>query len=100
MHWVVYGIPATATELPEDLSGTDSGGRVFVGMIEGKNSFGVICYGGPMRPPGGGRHRYFFKLYALDAKLQLKPGLDKQSLLDSIKGHVLGQGELVGTYER
>lgn len=100
VHWVVYGIPATATELPEGFNGSDPRGREFVGVTEGKNSFGQIGYRGPMPPRGGGSHRYFFKLYALDAELQLKPGLDKPSLLDAMKGHVLGKGELMGTYER
>ena len=97
VHWLIYGIPATATGLPEDLSGTDwrEGG-----MVEGTNSFGNNGYGGPMPPPGDGKHRYFFKLYALDSKLALEPGLDKQSLEKAIRGHILGKGELMGTYRR
>jgi hypothetical protein len=97
VHWVVYRIPATASGLPEDLSGTEwrEGG-----MIEGENSFGNTGYGGPMPPEGHGKHRYFFKLYALDRKLALEPGQDKQSLLRAMKDHVLGKGELMGTYER
>ena len=53
-----------------------------------------------MPPPGHGRHRYFFKLYALDQALDMEPGLTKQELLRQISGHVLGQGRLMGTYER
>ena len=53
-----------------------------------------------MPPRGHGTHHYYFKLYALDAALDLKPGLSKKRLLDAMKGHILAQGELVGTYER
>ena len=59
-----------------------------------------IGYRGPMPPPGHGTHRYFFKLYALEAKLVISPGVDKNLLLDEIKGHVLDEGVLVGTYKR
>jgi len=100
VHWVIYGIPAAATGLPEDFSGAESRAPELVGVAEGENSFGDTGYGGPMPPPGDGKHRYFFKLYALDSDLALQPGLDKQSLLRAMKGHVLGKGELMGTYER
>jgi Raf kinase inhibitor-like YbhB/YbcL family protein len=100
VHWLVYGIPASATGLPEDFASSQRRERELVGVAEGQNSFGQTGYGGPMPPAGHGKHRYFFKLYALDSKLALEPGLDKQSLLASIQGHVLGRGELMGTYER
>lgn len=100
VHWVIYKIPATATELPESSSGGDAAGRQPAGAIEGRNSFDALGYGGPAPPPGHGRHRYYFKLYALDAELDLKPGLDKDSLLTAIQGHVLGEGQLMGTYQR
>ena len=99
VHWVVYKIPASATGLPEGVGGTDSREEDLLG-VEGKNSFGNTAYGGPMPPTGDGKHRYFFKLYALDGKLALGPGPDKQSLLEAMTGHVLGKGELMGTYER
>ncbi|MHC4178948.1 MAG: YbhB/YbcL family Raf kinase inhibitor-like protein [Planctomycetota bacterium] len=100
VHWVVYGIPAAVTELPENFSKTEWRESKFKDVIEGENSFGDTGYGGPMPPSGDGKHRYFFKLYALDSELALEPGLDKQSLEEAIKGHVLGKGELMGTYER
>ncbi|HKK66189.1 MAG TPA: YbhB/YbcL family Raf kinase inhibitor-like protein, partial [Clostridia bacterium] len=68
------------------------------GGMQGKNSFGKVGYGGPCPP--GGTHRYFFTLYALDIQLDVSPGLDKQELLNTIGGHVLGKAQLMGTYER
>ena len=100
VHWLIYGIPAAATGLSEDFNGAASRARELVGAAEGENSFGETGYGGPMPPPGDGKHHYFFKLYALDSDLALKPGLDKQSLEKAIRGHILGKGELMGTYER
>ena len=100
VHWVVYGIPPDATGLPENFRGTDADKGPLAGVIEGKNTFGNIGYGGPMPPPGDGTHRYFFTLYAVGGELDLEPGLDKPSLLEAVEGHILGRGELMGTYER
>lgn len=100
VHWVVYSIPGTVAELPEGLGATAGREGELGGVVEGENSFGNTGYGGPMPPEAHGKHRYFFKLYALESKLALEPGLDKQSLLRAMKGHVLGKGELMGTYER
>jgi Raf kinase inhibitor-like YbhB/YbcL family protein len=91
VHWVVYKIPA-------DLSGLPEGGAR--GALEGENDFGGTGYGGPMPPRGHGTHRYRFKVYALDAELGVAGGLTKDELLRAMEGHVLAQGELVGTYER
>lgn len=91
VHWVLYGIPKHRTSLPE---GTDGGG------MEGKSSFDSQGYGGPMPPPGHGTHHYHFTVYALDTPLELSPGASKADLLDAMEGHILDQGELVGTYER
>ncbi|MFH0793516.1 MAG: YbhB/YbcL family Raf kinase inhibitor-like protein [bacterium] len=91
VHWIVYGIPAGRGSLPE---GSAAGNK------EGKNSWGRISYGGPMPPPGHGTHRYFFRLYALDKTLDLKPGATKKELLSAMKDHILAQGELMGTYSR
>jgi Raf kinase inhibitor-like YbhB/YbcL family protein len=71
--------------------------------LQGKNSWTsgqTIGYRGPMPPPGHGVHNYHFKLYGLDARLKLKPGLSKNELLKAMQGHVLVTGELIGTYER
>jgi hypothetical protein len=100
VHWIVYKIPAAATGLPEDVGGAEGRQPELSSMVEGRNSFDETGYGGPMPPPGDGKHRYFFRLYALDSELALEPGLDKPSLLEAIEGHILAVGELTGTYER
>lgn len=95
-HWVLYDLPASASSLTEGVSKIDelgSGGR------QGRNDFRKIGYGGPCPPPGK-PHRYFFKLYALDAKLNLKPGATKQEVEHAMQGHVLAQAELIGRYKR
>jgi Raf kinase inhibitor-like YbhB/YbcL family protein len=66
---------------------------------QGRNDFGKIGYSGPCPPPGK-PHRYFFKLYALDTKLNLKSGATKADLERAMKGHILAQAELVGRYGR
>ena len=91
VHWVVYKLPANTTALAEGASG---------GWITGENDWGKAEYGGPMPPPGHGVHHYHFKLYALDVTLPPEPGLTMKQLLAKIEGHVIAQGELVGTYER
>lgn len=91
VHWVVYKIPGDSNSLAEGSSGA---------AREGKNDFGRKGYGGPMPPPGHGVHHYHFKVYALDATLDLRAGASKDQLLDAMKGHILAEGELVGTYER
>lgn len=95
-HWLLYGIPGEATSLPE---GTGRKGARAEGFLEGKNSWADADWGGPS-PPRGPAHHYHFKLYALGRKLNLEPGLTKAELLQAIKGHELGQAELVGTYGR
>ncbi len=67
---------------------------------QGVNDFGKTGYGGPMPPRGHGTHHYHFKLYALDTDLKLPPKAAKQQLLAAMKGHILAEGELIGTYER
>ncbi|MEE9306738.1 MAG: YbhB/YbcL family Raf kinase inhibitor-like protein, partial [Spirochaetia bacterium] len=66
---------------------------------QGSNDFGRIGYGGPC-PPRGKPHRYFFRLYALDAELSVESGLTKKALMKEIEGHVLEQAELHGVYGR
>jgi len=95
-HWVLYDIPANVTELPENVSKAD---KLPNGARQGRNDFRTLGYGGPCPPPGK-PHRYFFKLYALDAKLNLAPGTTKQDVEQAIQGHGLAQGELMGKYSR
>jgi Raf kinase inhibitor-like YbhB/YbcL family protein len=92
VHWVVYKIPAGVRGFRE--GGTQGG------ALEGENDFGRPGYGGPMPPRGHGVHRYHFRVYALDAELEVAAGLTKEQLLEAMEGHVLDEGELVGTYER
>lgn len=99
VHWVICRIPASATGLPENVAKTEKPVEP-AGAIHGENSWGRIGYGGPAPPRGHGVHHYHFKLYALDTTLNVRPGLDKDQLLAAMKGHVIAQGELVGTYQR
>jgi Raf kinase inhibitor-like YbhB/YbcL family protein len=95
-HWVVFNLPAQSTSLPENVAKAD---ELPGGGYQGRNDFRKLGYGGPC-PPAGKPHRYFFKLYALDRKLDLKPGASKQELEQAMQGHVLGQAELFGKYQR
>lgn len=96
VHWVVYDLPATVSELPEDLGKSQ---HVLGNAKQGLNSFKHLGYGGPCPPPGK-PHRYFFKLYALDAPLELKPGASKKDIEHAMEKHILAQGQLMGTYKR
>ncbi len=96
IHWVVYNIPQDARRLPEGLPAKE----VFDdGMIQGVNSFQRIGYDGP-KPPPGKPHRYFFRLYALDCVLNLKPGASAGKLQEAMSGHILAEAELMGLYGR
>ena len=101
VHWVIYKIPATATGLPENVPFEPDAPMPagIAGAIQGISGFRRPIYRGPAPPPGK-VHHYHFVVYALDAALDLKPGLNRAELLESIKGHVIAQGELVATYER
>lgn len=102
VHWVIYKIPADADGLPEGVS-TDAKLEEPAGALQGKNSWPdgqTIGYRGPMPPPGHGTHHYYFKLYALDTALDIGPGVDKKTLLERMSAYVIGQGQLMGTYER
>lgn len=96
VHWVIFDIPADKRNLPEGVS-TDE--VLPDGTKQGINDFGNIGYGGPCPPPGPA-HRYFFKLYALDTMLNLKPGIKKGVLLNAMKGHILDVAELIGRFKR
>jgi len=89
VHWVMYDIPATVTSLAQGTRKAPSGAR------DGVNDWKKVGYGGPCPPVG--RHRYFFKLYALDTTLGDRGQLTKSKLEEAIKGHVLEKGELIGT---
>jgi hypothetical protein len=99
VHWVAYAIPATMTELPEGVAKTDVVAAL-AGFKQGVTSFGRVGYGGPCPPRGHGVHHYHFRLYALDTALNLAPGVKRHQLDAAMKGHILAQAELVGTYQR
>ena len=94
VHWVLYNIPPAATGLPEAVTPH----ALPAGTLEGRNDWGRTGYGGPCPPVG--RHRYFFKLYALDVVLPDLGQPDKRRLERAMKGHVLAQQELIGTYAK
>lgn len=95
-HWVLFDLPASTRQLSENVSKVDElpgGGR------QGRNDFKRIGYGGPCPPPGK-PHRYFFKLYAVGRKLELKAGASKQEVEQALQGHTLAKAELMGKYKR
>jgi Raf kinase inhibitor-like YbhB/YbcL family protein len=94
VHWVVYNIPASATKLPENAAkaGLPSG------AAQGSNDWGKQTYGGPCPPIG--RHRYFFKLYALDTVLDGLNNPTKTQLEKAMEEHLVGNAELIGTYQK
>jgi hypothetical protein len=93
VHWVLYNIPASITKLPENAAK----GALPKGSSHGSNDWGKQAYGGPCPPIG--RHRYFFKLYALDSQLSLN-NPTKAQLEQAMVGHTLGSTELMGTYAK
>ncbi len=96
VHWVLFDLPPKVAELPEDLPKTQ---YIPAGAKQGLNDFKHLGYGGPCPPPGK-PHRYFFKLYALDTMLELKPGAAKKDVERAMEKHILAQGQLMGTYKR
>ena len=96
VHWVLVDLPGNAHDLPE---GAGKTGALPGGAQQGINDFKKAVYGGPCPPPGKS-HRYFFKLYALDSKLSLRAAPTKAEVEKAMRGHILGQGELVGQYRR
>lgn len=88
-HWIAWNIPTDTKKLKEGVALAQ----------QGKNSFGNLGYNGPC-PPSGKPHRYFFKLYALDTQLTLPSGASKKQLEKAMEGHIVGQAEMVGTYQR
>src|SRR5919199_339182 len=95
VHWVLFNLPAGERGLAEATPVTET---LASGAKQGKNDFGGAGYGGPCPPTG--THRYYFKLYALDAALDLPSGASKDQLLKAMQGHVVAEGELMGRYQR
>ncbi|MBW4518356.1 MAG: YbhB/YbcL family Raf kinase inhibitor-like protein [Scytolyngbya sp. HA4215-MV1] len=95
VHWLVYNLPPDVRELSQAFPVQPT---LPNGASQGKNGFGKLGYGGPCPPRG--THRYFFRLYALDTQLSLKPGVDKATLEKAMQQHVLAVGEWMGRYTR
>lgn len=95
VHWVYYDIEPSSAGLPENVKPVDNPRN---GGVQGINDFRKTGYGGPCPPSG--THRYFFKLYALDMKLDLPAGATKRKLIDAMNGHVLAEARLMGRYRR
>jgi Raf kinase inhibitor-like YbhB/YbcL family protein len=101
VHWVVYKIPGTAKGLPGELpmDAVLTAPPEIAGAIQGLSGFKRTGYRGPAPPPGK-PHHYTWTVYALDAELPLEQGLNRNQLMEAIKGHIIGQGSLVAIYER
>ena len=95
-HWVLWNVPPESRSLPEGVSKL---ARLPDGAQQGLNDFRKVGYNGPCPPPGK-PHRYYFKLFALDAKLALKEKSGKPELEAAMKGHVLAQAEWMGLFKR
>lgn len=96
VHWVAFNLPPEARSLPERVP---RGDEIRGGGLQGMNDFRFNGYGGPCPPPGN-PHRYFFRLYALNTQLALKPGATRGEVEDAMKGHILAEADLVGRYGR
>jgi Raf kinase inhibitor-like YbhB/YbcL family protein len=96
VHWVMWNIPQATHSVPQAVPRRE---QLPDGTHQGRNSFGKIGYYGPC-PPAGQTHRYFFRVYALDTKLEPGEAADRSALDDAMKGHVLAQGEYMGTFHR
>jgi Raf kinase inhibitor-like YbhB/YbcL family protein len=95
VHWVLYDLPADKHELPESIAKQE---QLPDGSHQGRNGYDKIGYVGPC-PPGHSFHRYIFRLFALDTKLNLPGGASKKQLMKAIEGHVLASGELTGKFQ-
>ncbi len=91
-HWLVWNIDPQTKVIKEDSVPPNS--------VEGVNDFGRVGYGGPCPPRGSKQHRYFFKLYALDAILTLSSGASKSALTTEAEKHLIVKAELIGLYGR
>lgn len=94
-HWIIYSIPP---DVPEFTENVEKEKTLPSGARQGVNDAGKIGYTGPCPPSG--THRYFFKIYALDSALDLEPGANRKQIDDALRGKIIAQGELMGTYKR
>lgn len=96
VHWVLFNLAPETRALPENVA---RDAKLPGPAVQGLNDYGLAGYDGPC-PPRGQKHRYHFKVFALDARLPLDAKARKKDLLAAMKGHVLAQGDLMATYAR
>ena len=94
-HWVIFNLPGDISGLDEFVMGREI---LDNGAVQGVNDFGTIGYGGPCPPSG--THRYYFKIYALDRKIEITSRINRSELLENMGGHIIDQGQLMGIYTR
>ncbi len=96
VHWVLFNLPPDTRQLEEGIPPVE---KLPSGAIQGVNDYRKIGYNGPCPPPGQ-KHRYYFKVFALDTRLNLTSSARKSDLLKAMAGHILAQGQLMGTFKR
>ena len=96
VHWIAFNIPSSMNRFPKNVN--KSGVLEHAGAVQATNSWGKTLWGGPCPPTGN--HRYYFKIYALDSLLSLTEQATKKQVEDAMDGHIVAQGELMGTYQK
>ncbi|HPF99332.1 MAG TPA: YbhB/YbcL family Raf kinase inhibitor-like protein [Kiritimatiellia bacterium] len=96
VHWVLFNLPPETTQLA---AGQPPGESLPNGAVQGVNDYDLNGYNGPCPPPGKS-HRYFFKVFALDTRLDLAATATKADIVEAMRGHILAQGHLMGTFRR
>ncbi len=103
VHWVIYNIPGTARGLPASIpsdAATVTEPAAIAGATQGLMGMRRSGYFGPRPPAGGGPHHYVFTVYALNSDLELAEGLSRDDVVSAIEGHIVGQGQVTGVFER
>lgn len=95
-HWLLYNLPARTVSIEQNVPKQPT---VLGGAEQGLNDFNHVGYNGPVPPPGA-KHRYYFRVMALDTLLSLRPEVRKEELLNAVRGHILAEGEIIGMYWR
>lgn len=98
VHWIAFGITPDVGELPEGLP--PSAAPLVSGVHQGRNTMRKDGYVGPAPPPGHGPHHYHFQVFALDSRLDATAPVTRARLVDAMRGHIIGFGELIGIYEK
>lgn len=99
VHWLMYNIPPELRGIPEDVR-RENPAAAANGALQGKNSNLKLGWTGTAPPKGDTPHHYHFQLFALDKPLEIGPGAGRSVLIDAMAGHVIGRGEVVGTFQR